>query len=378
MRASVNYDRDDFPKAPHRTVGQLQSLPQRVVQYLAHTTGQIPLRELARAQNRHASTVLRQIRKVESERDDPLNDEGLEWAGTVFSACIESEFSLKELAQMVAGVAKQHVEIDPRVEKEAKRILRRLSEKGAFLAVAQDMAKAVVMRETTPGTQTRIAVVDRAVAHQFALQDWISCSSSGRVAKYEITQVGRATLKRILAEDQSERQSRYELAEAPSPFRAQHQEDAERLVMDDDSRKVRKIRTNLAESPLALLGRKRDRAGTPYLTPALIEAGERLREDFELAQMSPRITQNWEAFLTPSDKGQVPGGGPASGPTAARNRVSDALSAMGPGLSDIVFRVCCFLEGLEAAERRMGWSARSGKVVLRIALQRLADHYGLR
>jgi len=37
--------------------------------------------------------------------------------------------------------------------------------------------------------------------------------------------------------------------------------------------------------------------------------------------------------------------------------------------------VCCFLEGLEAAEKRMGWSARSGKIVLRIALQRLKKHY---
>lgn len=52
-----------------------------------------------------------------------------------------------------------------------------------------------------------------------------------------------------------------------------------------------------------------------------------------------------------------------------------ALRDLGPGLGDMVLRCCCFLEGLEAAERRMGWSARSGKIVLRIALQRLRRHY---
>jgi hypothetical protein len=51
------------------------------------------------------------------------------------------------------------------------------------------------------------------------------------------------------------------------------------------------------------------------------------------------------------------------------------MEALGPGLSDIVFRICCFLEGLETAEKRLGWSARSGKVVLKIALERLAMHY---
>jgi hypothetical protein len=41
----------------------------------------------------------------------------------------------------------------------------------------------------------------------------------------------------------------------------------------------------------------------------------------------------------------------------------------------MVLRCCCYLEGLETAERRMGWAARSGKIVLRIALQRLKRHY---
>ena len=63
------------------------------------------------------------------------------------------------------------------------------------------------------------------------------------------------------------------------------------------------------------------------------------------------------------------------GPAAARSRVVGALRELGPGLSDVALRCCCYLEGLESAEKRMGWSARSGKIVLRIALQRLKRHY---
>jgi hypothetical protein len=95
--------------------------------------------------------------------------------------------------------------------------------------------------------------------------------------------------------------------------------------------------------------------------------------------MGPRVTQNWERFLTAGGtRGALAGGrGPAEGPQDARHRVARAMEALGPGLSDIVFRICCFLEGLETAEKRLGWSARSGKVVLKIALERLAAHYRL-
>jgi hypothetical protein len=107
-----------------------------------------------------------------------------------------------------------------------------------------------------------------------------------------------------------------------------------------------------------------------------VQAAERLREDFELAQMGPRVTQNWERFLTGGERGGFrPEAGRAEGPRDARDRVSAALRDLGPGLGDMVLRCCCFLEGLEAAEQRLGWSARSGKIVLRIALQRLRRHY---
>jgi hypothetical protein len=136
------------------------------------------------------------------------------------------------------------------------------------------------------------------------------------------------------------------------------------------------VRYNVAESPLVALSRRRDKDGRPFLSDRMLSAGERLREDFELAQMGPRVAQNWDRFLTAGDRGAFAGdGGMAEGPKAARDRVLAALTDLGPGLGDVVLRCCCFLEGLEVMERRMGWSARSGKIVLRIALQRLCRHY---
>jgi hypothetical protein len=46
-----------------------------------------------------------------------------------------------------------------------------------------------------------------------------------------------------------------------------------------------------------------------------------------------------------------------------------------PGLAEVAVRCCCFEQGLEETEQIMGWSARSGKIVLRIALQRLKRYY---
>ena len=364
-------------------------LPEGALAYLAHTAGGLPIRAVARARGCHASTILRQVRRIEAWRDDPLIDEALEriardHAGAlsdISTAAAASAPASKEPPSMSIPAAQTDDASDPRIDREARRILRRLCEKGAFLAVAPSMEKAVVLREVVPGKTNRIAVVDRDVAHAFALQEWITCQKAGKIACYAISPVGRAALKRLLTEERVGRAPR-ELAggfaEAQAPFQEQHRFFAERTVMADDGSGERQLRFNLAESPLSVLGRKRDKDGVAYLRAELIEAGERLREDFELAQLGPRVTQNWERFLTVgSQRGATQGRGPADGPQDARTRVAKAMEALGPGLSDIVFRICCFLEGLETAEKRLGWSARSGKVVLKIALERLAMHYGL-
>lgn len=375
--------------APRPGAGAPDWLPDHAAIYVAHTSGGVPIRAIARARGCAASTVLRQVRRVEASRDDPLIDEAIERLARSHVARCAGIAINEELAPMSVHAARSNAATaataapaaEPpaeRIEREARRILRRLCEKGAFLAVAPTMEKAVVLREVAPGKQNRIAVVDRDVAHAFALQEWIACDKAGKIACYTITTVGRAALKRLLTEERNAREPRAAgFAEPASPFQAQHRFFAERVVVSRDGAEKR-LRFNLAESPLAVLGRKRDKDGVAYLTPELIEAGERLREDFELAQMGPRVGQNWDRFLTAGGRGQFDAGrGPAEGPQDARIRVAKAMEALGPGLSDIVFRICCFLEGLETAEKRLGWSARSGKVVLKIALERLAAHYGV-
>ena len=52
-----------------------------------------------------------------------------------------------------------------------------------------------------------------------------------------------------------------------------------------------------------------------------------------------------------------------------------AIGAAGEGLSDVLWRVVCAGETLPDAERALAWPARSGKVVLRIALDRVARFY---
>lgn len=139
-------------------------------------------------------------------------------------------------------------------------------------------------------------------------------------------------------------------------------------------------RINHDESPLAWLASRKDKDGQPLLTAAQFQAGEQLRRDFTFAMLSPRVTASWSAAPSdPASRRSSPGCGLelADNVIAARERVNRAITAMGPELSGILLDVCCYLKGLEAMEKAAGWPQRSGKIVLTIALQKLARHYGL-
>ncbi len=342
-------------------------VPEGAQRYLDHTESGRSIRDIARSAGCHASTILRQIRRVEMRRDDPLVDAALQ-------SLAESHFS----SESDHGRAFSIVKLEPgqtgaqteEFEHEALRVLRRMCETGAVLAVAEDMDKAVVVRDIGEGGTTKTAVVECRIAQALALNDWISCDNPGRISRYRISTSGRAALSHLIAEaeNRARAQNEFGMAEAQAAFKP----------AGDRSRATHqpRVRYSTTESPLIALARRRDRDGKPFLDETLVSAGERLREDFELAQIGPQVTQNWDHFLTGGGRGEFSSDTPAGlGASGARDRVARALSDLGPGLSDVALRCCCYLEGLELAEKRMGWSARSGKIVLRIALQRLKRHY---
>lgn len=134
------------------------------------------------------------------------------------------------------------------------------------------------------------------------------------------------------------------------------------------------------EAPLAWLAKRSGRDGRPWISPHQHEAGRRLALDFQMAGMTARVTMSWTSDGTARQSRRAPGERglePGERAAAAADRVRAALSAVGPELSGILLDVCCFEIGLDASEKAAGWPSRSGKVVLQIALERLARHYGI-
>jgi hypothetical protein len=120
------------------------------------------------------------------------------------------------------------------------------------------------------------------------------------------------------------------------------------------------------------LARRKDHEGRPFLERDLIKAGLRLHEEFRLTGCEEQIEAYLDDLLCQRRDYDLPET-PAEQRALEQFRVT--LDDLGPGLAEVAVRCCCFEQGLEKTEQIMGWSARSGKIVLRIALQRLKRYY---
>src|ERR1700743_3668341 len=235
------------------------------------------------------------------------------------------------------------------IEREGRRVLRKLSERGLFLA-PETGGQYALAGSKRAGKLMRVSAV---VVEAFRRRGWLSPRGT-KPETFAISDAGAGWIARELAVD--------------DPFAAQHRVFGSRLMQTPQGERA--VTVNEGESPLARLCLRGLINTTQY------EAGERLARDFTVAGLMPRLAADLTA---PISNGR---GGAKSEPfaekmIAAKQRFRLAMSAVGAGPSDILFDVCCHLKGLESIESVNQWPTRSAKVVLQIALDRLATHYGM-
>ena len=229
-------------------------------------------------------------------------------------------------------------------EREARRVLRHME--GCVLE--RRGGRFVLVRRRGGRPRLRLSL-DGAAA--FQAEGWIAPSPEGGLG---LTAQGRAFAARAMADS--------------DPFRAQHG-----AVIDLGGG----VKRETAAGVLEMLGRLNDAQGRPYLGETARAAAARLEADFERAHFRPLLTRDLSVLPrgTPFD----PRGAEKLNAAAldARSRVMAALDAAGPGIRDMLFEAVCLSQGLSVVERTLGWPPRSGKALLRLGLERLAEHYGL-
>lgn len=337
-------------------------VPEDVVRYLMHTECSVSIRQLAKQANCHPSTVMRQIRRLEEWRDDFLID----GAFRALAVGFRDDGSAGQTGELFASQTE--------LARNKERLLTILAQPKTVLIVGAGFEKGAVLRGDAEDPDRDQVSVELGLAQILAIEGSIAGTGKGQVHKYRITPEGRVALAKLAADREQLARVRNEgvTQSAIGAVLGLAQMRATQPAAGDLNGSTRRARYGVQETPLQILSRFTNRDGDPFLTPEMVSAGERLREDYELAQIGEHLNREAEQFREP---GAAPEMGGQEMSRRALERVNTAMMALGPGLSDIAMRCCCHLEGLEAAEKDLGWSARSGKVVLRIALEQLQAHY---
>jgi len=176
-----------------------------------------------------------------------------------------------------------------------KRLLRRLAAASGWLeplpgppAAQGDFRFAVAEQGQTQAQPT----VECRIVQDWQSRGWIAATPSGML---KLTAAGR----------QAAGVDRPDHPDAVSPHRRQHGLIIEETrTFDADTQKVT---VDATESPLGWLVRRRDRHGRPLIDEAQYAAGERLRADFTIGGLSPRVTASWEQTIASGSSGRSGG-----------------------------------------------------------------------
>jgi hypothetical protein len=243
----------------------------------------------------------------------------------------------------------------------AHRLLTALLETGAAAIPDPTREGMLILRGARGSVSVGRGAYPDGAARELASHDLVLRAENGRAIV--ISEPGRQFLRRGSA------------AELEEGFRNQHAEIATGTIMEETG--PAKVAINAAESPLDWLRRRKDRDGQPLIDLASYEAGERLRRDLTSGGMMPSVTARWEGGIGSSGGALRDPAAATDAVIAARQRVRNAMAEVGQDFADLLLDLCGFLKGLETIERERHWPPRSAKVVVRLALRRLAQHYGL-
>jgi hypothetical protein len=243
------------------------------------------------------------------------------------------------------------------IAREAKRIFRKLAMPGAHIA-SDPEGPGFALFISERATLRRFAIAP-AVMREFLRRDWLRARGTNPES-WQLSSAGEGWYLREMSRADGDADG----------FAAQHQLRSEKLIETEEG--TRRVLVNEGESPLGWLKKR------SLIDNVQFEAGERLRRDYTLAQLTPRLGADLSAPMVLGRRGAQHDVLFSDTVLAAKQRFRGAMSAMGPGLGDLLFDVCCHLTGLAEIEQSREWPRRSAKVVLEIALNRLATHYGMR
>ncbi len=239
--------------------------------------------------------------------------------------------------------------------------LLELGRPGAWLELQPDGS--AIVRSNRGG----VTPISRGVIVQVQSADYLTAVGDGRNV---LSSVGRSALRAALVSEvvvrtvarrsggNARAATKRSLGDGPQPLRS-----TERMMLVEQ------------------LGARRDAQGQPLLSVEQVSAALRLAKDFNVGQLQPRVTARW------SQEGggkQQRRGAPSAGAdlpeiiASAQTRWRAALTAIGGDLANVVIDVTCLEKGLEAVEAQRHWPSGAGRVVLKLALDRLVEHYGMR